>query len=184
MHAGRAGRGSICKHGVGGDRRRGAPCKLIVPRKSAILDCEFSSCVSMITQHVLERKVHLLCGDVVAALSRQRKRPFRRVCLLRPLWCFLSVCVLEHRPDLLFCSFYACAQLQGITGVYRMKDANFHAFSFPRKVITVSNPERSQRLCDHKIVFLRCYIAAKTTSSFVIVENPCGEICTFGKVVY
>uniref|UniRef100_A0A4D5S5R3 Putative secreted protein n=1 Tax=Ixodes scapularis TaxID=6945 RepID=A0A4D5S5R3_IXOSC len=33
---------------------------LIVPRKSAILDCEFSSCFAMITQHVLEGKIHLL----------------------------------------------------------------------------------------------------------------------------
>ncbi|CAN8029649.1 unnamed protein product, partial [Ixodes persulcatus] len=33
---------------------------LIVPCKSAILDCEFSSCVAMITQHVLKGKIHLL----------------------------------------------------------------------------------------------------------------------------
>ena len=45
-------------------------------------------------------------------------------------------------------------------------------------MISVSNPERSQRLSDHEITFLRCYIAAKITLSFIIVEKACGDICT------
>lgn len=47
-------------------------------------------------------------------------------------------------------------------------------FHHPRKGISVIIPQRSQRLWDHEMIFLRCYIAAKITPSFVNVEKDFG----------